>query len=76
LLTPPVNKSLEAPPRHTNENTPEQQYLPQKRKNPIDKEEKLSKLATTIITIYKALDQDDTEIALIAARFDLNIPIP
>jgi Reverse transcriptase (RNA-dependent DNA polymerase)/gag-polypeptide of LTR copia-type len=76
LLTPPVDKSLEAPPRHANENTPEQRYLPRKRKNPMDEEEKLSKLAAAMIAIYEALDQDDTEIALIAARFDLDIPIP
>jgi hypothetical protein len=44
---------------------------------PMDKEEAYrSKITKAIITITDSLNKDDIELALIAAQFDLNIPIP
>jgi hypothetical protein len=43
----------------------------------MDKEEAYwSKITKAIITITDSLNKDDIELALIAAQFDLNIPIP
>jgi hypothetical protein len=55
----------------------EPRYSFRKRKMPMDEEEAhRSKIAKAMIAITDSLDKDDTELALIAAQFDLDIPIP
>jgi hypothetical protein len=55
----------------------EPRYLFQKRKILIDEEEAhRSKIIKAMIAITDSLNKDNTELALIAAQFDLNIPIP
>jgi hypothetical protein len=55
----------------------EPHYLFQKRKMLMDEEEAhWSKIAKAMIAITDSLNKDDIELALIAAQFNLNIPIP
>jgi hypothetical protein len=55
----------------------EPHYSFRKRKMPIDEEEAhRSKIIKAMIAITDSLNKDDTELALIAAQFDLDIPIP
>ena len=42
---------------------------------PIDEEERILKMAKAIIALINSLE-DDTELALLAAKHDLKIPIP
>ena len=68
--------TLDQPSLQEKPETPEQRYSLRKRKMPMDEEEKISKLIKAMIAIQDSLDKDDTELALIAAQFDLDIPIP
>ena len=55
----------------------EPRYSFRKRKMPMDEEEvHRSKIVKAMIAITDSLDKDDTELTLIAAQFDLDIPIP
>jgi hypothetical protein len=52
-------------------------YLFRKRKMPIDEEEAhRSKIIKAMIAITDSLNKDDIKLTLIAAQFDLDIPIP
>ena len=52
-------------------------YLFRKRQMLIDEEEVYrSKIIKAMIAITDSLNKDDIELTLIAAQFDLNIPIP
>ena len=42
---------------------------------PIDKEERILKIAKAIIALINSLE-DDTKLALLATKYDLEIPIP
>ena len=54
----------------------EPRYSFRKRKMPIDEEEAhRSKIAKAMIAIADSLDKDDIEFILVAAQFDLDIPI-
>ena len=54
---------------------PDQRYALRKRKIPIDEKERILKIAKAIIALINLLE-DDTELALLAAKHDLEIPIP
>jgi hypothetical protein len=55
----------------------EPRYSFRKRKILMDEEEvHRSKIVKAMIVITDSLDKDDTELVLIAAQFDLDIPIP
>jgi len=53
----------------------DKRYALRKRKMPMDEEERTSKMAKTMIALIDLLE-DDTELALLAAKHDLEIPIP
>ena len=55
----------------------EPRYSFRKRKMLMDEEEAhRSKIVKAMIAITDSLNKDDTELALIVAQFDLDIPIP
>jgi len=69
------NKALDYPSLQVKAEVPEQQYSFCKRKILIDKEKKLSNLAKAIVIISESFNNNNTKLALLAAKYDLEIPI-
>ena len=70
-----VNKTPEDSNSQAEPEALKQQYSFRKRKMLIDKKKRQSKLVKAIITISESFNKNNTELTLIGAQYDLNIPI-